>query len=338
MPAQLFINQHGYLNTSVIPGDAMYTITLISPEEKENLIQRFSARIRYEIKAEIYGCCIKFLSDNQVMKEAWQENFYSMSQNVRSHGRMYVFDDPSFPQDTVQFEPISKTAFLFNFTYYGWVKSIALSLTGDILEDEHGIFSIHGACVDIAGSGLCLIGTSGAGKTTQTYGLLKYPHTRIVCDDWFFSRVFGPEILAYGSEKNFYIRQDLETIWKEFEGLVKNGEYDGEGRAVADIRWVIGKGRILPLTTLKTIIVLKRDPADKNIIQTLNPEVALKLFDDNQYFNPHILVKNPYKKTIRTRYLTDLLNRTTVYLLNTTGTPAETQRMIRSLASVPQSS
>lgn len=314
----------------------MYTISLISPEEKESLIQCMSPRIRYEIKAEIYGCCIKFLSDDVVMKEAWQENFYAMSQNVRSHGRLYVFDNPAYAPDTVLFEPVSKTAFLFNFRYYGWIKSLALSLAGDVLEDEHGIFSIHGACVDIGGVGLCLIGASGAGKTTQTYGLLKYPHTRIVSDDWFFSRVFGPEILAYGSEKNFYIRHDLETIWKEFEGLVKEGDYDGDGRAVADIRWIIGKGRILPLTTLRIIIVLKRDPEDRNTVQTLNPEVALKLFEEHHYFNPHLLVNNSYKTAIRTRYLTDLLNRTTVYLVNTTGTPAETQRMIRSLASVPQ--
>jgi hypothetical protein len=275
----------------------MYTISLITPEEKEDLIGRFAPRVRYEIKSEIYGCCIKLLSDNAVMKETWQENF----------------------------------------NYYGWVKSLALSLAGDILEDEHGIFSIHGACVDIGGIGLCLIGTSGAGKTTQTYGLLNYPSTRIVGDDWFFSRVFGPEILAYGSEKNFYIRQDLEKVWKEFEGLVREGEYDSDGRAVADIRWIIGKGRILPLTTLRIIIVLKRDPEDRNTVETLAPEVALEMFEANHYFNQHLLVNNSYKKAIRTRYLKNLLNRTTVYLVNTTGTPAETQRMIRSLASVPQS-
>jgi hypothetical protein len=27
----------------------------------------------------------------------------------------------------------SKTAFLFNIDYYGWIKSLALSLAGDIL-------------------------------------------------------------------------------------------------------------------------------------------------------------------------------------------------------------
>lgn len=316
----------------------MYTITLINPEQKEDLIGELARKVRYEIKSEIYGCCIKLLSDNEGMKEQWQENFYNMSQNVRSHGRMYLFDDPARPPDTVLFEPVSKTAFLFNFGYYGWIKSLALSLAGDVLEDEHGIFSIHGACVDIAGTGLCLIGTSGAGKTTQTYGLLTNPKTRIISDDWFFSRVFGPEILAYSSEKNFYIRQDLEKIWKEFGGLVREGEYDSEGRAVADIRWIIGKGRILPLTTLRIIIVLKRDPNDSTTVQTLNPEVALAMFEENHYFNPHLLVDDAYKKSIRTRYLTDLLARTTVYLVNTTGTPAETQRLIRSLAAVPQES
>jgi hypothetical protein len=313
-----------------------YTITLIPPEEKDRLAARFMPAVRYEIKSEIYGCCIKLLSDDPVLRDTWQENFYAMSQSIRSHGRMFVFKDPAYPPDTVLYEPQARTAFLFNFGYYGWIKSLALSLTGDILEDEHGIFSVHGACVDIAGNGLCLIGTSGAGKTTQTYGLLKHPATRIVSDDWFFSRVFGPEILSYGSEKNFYIRQDLATVWKEYGGLVKADEYDRNGRAVADIRWVIGKGRLLPMTTLRTVIVLKRDPADRNTVQSLNAEAALALFTRNNFFNPHLLVSSTYKAAIRKRYMSELLDRTSVYEVNTTGTPAETQRMIRSLVAVPQ--
>jgi hypothetical protein len=313
-----------------------YRITLIAPDEKERLTDRFMPEVRYEIKSEIYGCCIKLLSDDPVVRDTWQENFYSMSQNIRSHGRMFVFKNPDYGADTVLYDPQSRTAFLFNIEYYGWVKSLALSLAGDILEDEHDIFSVHGSCIDIAGAGLCLIGNSGAGKTTHTYGLLKEPHTRIVSDDWFFSRVFGPEILAYGSEKNFYIRHDLSTIWKEFGGLVKEGEYDGEDRAVADIRWVIGKGRLLPLTTLKTVIILKRDPADPATVQSTNPEVALELFQKNNYFNPHLLVGNAFKTMLRTRYLKALLERTACYVVNTAGTPAETQRMIRSLAGIRQ--
>ena len=315
-----------------------YTITLITTDENERLMELYLPKVLYEIKSEIYGCCIKLLSDDHTVKETWQDNFYPMLQNVRSHGRLFVFKDPSCRPDTVFFDPHSRSAYLINFNYYGWIKSIALSLAGDILEDEHNIYSVHGACMDIDGKGLCLIGNSGAGKTTQTYGLLKDPHTRIVSDDWFFSRVYGPDILAFGSEKNFYIRKDLATVWKEYDGLVPEGDFDKEGRAVADLRWVIGKGRILPMTTLKMMIILKRDPMDKNEARSLLPEEGLLLFEENNYFNPHLLVNNPYKKHIRKRYITNLLERTTVYLVNTINTPQETQRLIRSLSNVPQSS
>jgi hypothetical protein len=312
-----------------------YTITLISTEEKERLAGEHLPRIRYEIKSELYGCCIKLLSDDHTLRDTWQENFYPMSQNVRSHGRLFVFKDPEYPADTVFFDPYSKTAFLFNVEYYGWVKSIALGLAGDILEDEHDVYSVHGACVDVLGKGLCIVGTSGAGKTTQTYGLLSDPHTRIVADDWFFSRVYGPDILAYGSEKNFYIREDLATIWKEFGGLVSTDGYDGEGRAVADVRWVVGKGRLLPLTTVHTVIILKRDVHDTEVLRALSPEDGLELFVKNNYFNPHLLVTNSRKQSIRNRYFANLLDRTQLYLVNTTGTPLETQKLIRSLAGTP---
>jgi len=312
-----------------------YTITLISPEEKEQLAERWATRVRYEIKSEIFGCCIKLLSDNRTLLETWQENFYPMSQNIRSHGRLYVFEDSSCEENTVQFDPYSKTAFLFNFTYYGWIKSIALGLCGDILEDEHGISSVHGACVDIGGKGLALVGTSGAGKTTQTYGLLRDPHGRIISDDWFFARVFGPEILSYGSERNFYIRQDLSTIWKEYGGLVAAREYDADGRAVADLRWVVGKGRLLPLTTLNTIIILKRDAADPQIDKPLTKREAFDLFTQNGYFNPHLLVKDSRKTTLRNRYISDLIDRANCHLLNTTGTPKETQEVIRTILGIP---
>jgi hypothetical protein len=118
---------------------------------------------------------------------------------------------------------------------------------------------------------------------------------------------------------------------------VPEGAYDHDGRAVADIRWVIGKGRILPMTTLRTIIVLKHDPADPSVSRTLDPETGLNFFIESNYFNPHLLVRNPFKTRIRNRYVSELLERTTVYQVNTSGTPAETQKMIRSLAGIPQS-
>ena len=134
-----------------------------------------------------------------------------------------------------------------------------MSVAGDVLEDEHDIYSVHGACLDFNGLGLCIVGESGAGKTTHTYGLLRRQDVRVVADDWFYARVYGDDILAYGSEKNFYIRADPAKIWSEFDWLADRSVFDEEGRAVVDLHLVIGKGRILPLSTLRKLIILKHD-------------------------------------------------------------------------------
>lgn len=312
-----------------------YSVTIITPEKKEKLEAHIRPKVRYEIKSNIFGCCIKLLCDNRTLAQTWQENFYAISPDIRSHGRLYVFSDSSYPDNSVLFDPYAKTAFLFNITYYGWIKSIALGLAGDILEDEHEIWSVHGACVDIGGKGLCMVGTSGAGKTTQTYGLLLDEKSRIISDDWFFARIFGPEILGYGSEKNFYIRDDLTTVWKEFDGLVAKDEYDADGRAVADIRWVVGKGRLLPLTTLESVVILRHDPDDTEIVMPLSKEEAFIAFSRNGYFNPHLLIRDARKNALRDGFIRNLLDRTRCYQVNTIGTPKETQERIRELLANP---
>ncbi|MCJ7445236.1 MAG: aldolase [Methanotrichaceae archaeon] len=283
------------------------------------------------MKSEIYGCCIKLLTAQEVVKNRWEENFYSASQNIRSHGRLYVLQESTEAESKVYYDPQSKTAFLFNFDYYGWIKSIALSLAGDILEDEHGTWSIHGACLDARGRGICMVGGSGAGKTTHTYGLLRNPRIRVVSDDWFFARIYGNDILAYGTEKNFYIRADLSDIWKEYSWLVQKAYFDEKGRSVVDIRWIIGKGRILPISTLEKIIILKRDPEDKDIVKELERSQAMEILKKNGYFNPHLLVSNDFKDNLRQTFFSKLLDRVRAYQVNTTGMPEESQKVIQNI-------
>jgi hypothetical protein len=311
-----------------------YTVEIISMERKKELVDQYGGRIRYEIKSEIYGCCIKLLTGVTSVKDAWEESFYFASQNIRSHGRLYVLQDKSQGENQVYYDPQSKTGFLFNMDYYGWIKSLALSLAGDILEDNHGIYSVHGACLDARGLGLCILGGSGAGKTTHTYGLLRSPRVRVVSDDWFYARIFGDDILAYGSEKNFYIRADLADIWKEFSGLVEKAVFDEKGRAVVDLRWVIGKGRILPLTTLENVIILKRDPSEEETVRELGGEEALQIMEANDYFNPHLLVHSDFKRSLRSRFFRALFARARVHEVNTRGTPEESQRAIKDILEI----
>ena len=310
-----------------------YSVQLISPQEKEQLYEAYEPRLLYTSKAEIYGCCIKILTDSEVTKNKWEDNFFSANENTRSHGRLIVLSVPSEPF-SVKYDAYTKTAFLINVDYYGYVKSIALAVAGDVLEDEHRIYSIHGAMIDVDRLGVSLIAPSGTGKTTHSWGLLRNPTARLISDDWYFVRLSSREPLAFGSEKNTYIQADIGKIWNEYERLVDKTTFDQRGRAIVNVRWIVGNGGVIPMATLHKIILLKRDPSDKNIVAPLNLDEATQYMLKNNFCNPHLLVKDSRKTEVRTSFLRRLFEQTDVYLVNTNAPPHETQNEIRKVLSL----
>ena len=310
-----------------------YSVQLISPEETQKLYEQYENRFLYTNKADIYGCCIKILTELDRVKNEWEDNFFTMGENTRSHGRLIVLEEPDQPM-IVKYDPFTKTAFLINVDYYGWVKSIALATAGDVLEDEHRIYSAHGAAIDIGGLGVSIIAPSGTGKTTHSWGLLRLPTARLISDDWYFVRLSSREPLAFGSEKNCYIEADIAKIWNEYERLVDKATFDQKGRAVVNVRWIFGNGGVIPMTTMKKIILLKRDPQDKNIVTLMNADEALQYLLALDFCNPHQLVRDNRKIELRKDFFRRYFSQTDVYLVNTTGTPRETQEEIRRIIHV----
>jgi len=310
-----------------------YSVQLISPEETQKLYEQYENRFLYTNKADIYGCCIKILTELDRVKNEWEDNFFTMGENTRSHGRLIVLEEPDQPM-IVKYDPFTKTAFLINVDYYGWVKSIALATAGDVLEDEHRIYSAHGAAIDIGGLGVSIIAPSGTGKTTHSWGLLRLPTARLISDDWYFVRLSSREPLAFGSEKNCYIEADIAKIWNEYERLVDKATFDQKGRAVVNVRWIVGNGGVIPMTTMKKIILLKRDPQDKNIVTLMNADEALQYLLAHDFCNPHQLVRDNRKIELRKDFFRRYFSQTDVYLVNTTGTPRETQEEIRRIIHV----
>jgi len=60
--------------------------------------------------------------------------------------------------------------------------------------------------------------------------------------------------------------------------------------------------------------------------------MAVFVFSENRYYNPHLLVRDGRKTDLRDRFIALLLERTQLFLVNTTGTPAETQEQIRHIS------
>ena len=70
-----------------------YSYELIKPEEKDRLLRGLSQRYLHDRKASIHGMCIELLTDNREFKEMWEDNFFSMSHDVRPHGRIVAVRD-----------------------------------------------------------------------------------------------------------------------------------------------------------------------------------------------------------------------------------------------------
>ena len=308
-----------------------YSVTLITKERMNGLRQSLKSQKFISAKADIHGICVKLYSTDRTMVDMWESNFHSMSDSIRPHASIILCSDDS-RETKVLYETVSHTAFLLNFDYYGWVKSIGLAVASDILEDTYDSIShVHGAVIDTPFGGVTLIAPSKTGKTTHSWGLLRLDGSRLVTDDWYFVKVGSGRPIAYGSEKNCYIDADIGKVWSEFQPLVDSSTFDSKGRAIADIRWVAGDESVIPMTTIKTIILLKRDSNDKNVSIEMTAGDAFEYLKSNNLCNPHQIVTDERKLKIRYDFFKQYLQSASVYMINTTGDPVDTQKAIRNV-------
>lgn len=312
-----------------------YKIEIINTDEKDRLINELGDRFTYGLKADINGVCIKLNTDVEDWKEEWQENWHPMPKSVHSHGRLFVTNLGG--KEIVKYDPLSKTTFIFDTDYYGYVKSVALAVAGDLLEDNHNVFSVHGACLDIDGKGVSIVAPSGTGKTTTSYGLMRLPKVRLVSDDWHFLKFYGDSVVASNSEMNSYIRADIAEVWHEYDTIVKDARFDNRERAIVDVRRIVGKGNVRDSVTLAHVILLKRDNKDKNVVKKMEPKEALDYMIKTEYCNPHLLVHDARKKRIREQAYLDLFTYTDVYMVNTITTPEDSFNRVRKLLGIPES-
>jgi len=304
--------------------NSKYTVEIISEQKKEKLMKEIYSSELYERKAAIHGTCVKLFTDNKEFKEMWEDNFEPMPEHIRPHCRLFAICNGK--KLKIQYEPASKTVVLNNCDYYGWVKSIALGLVADFLEDvpsEHRRYSVHGSFVDIGGNGIAIIGPPKSGKTTLTYGLLLDEKNNFLTDDWFFVRLSGTYTLAFSSEKNSYIGGDLADNWIQYAKKLKGMKRDNRSRSIVDVKRFFGGDRIRKNSVLSVIVLLTRK---------LSPENAVKFMIERDFCNPHQLIRTKSKKAKRMKFFEELFKRAPVYLLNTIETPRESLERLKNVS------
>jgi len=314
-----------------IPVGKNYEVKIISLEEKDALLERLlKGQKTYVAKARLHYLSVQIVTNVKQFHEMWLENFYFADESMFSHAIIFAINDGK--EFEVMYEPRSRCLIVRNCDYYGWVKSMALALAGDMLEDYtagNRRYSVHGSAVDYAGRGLAMMAPSGTGKTTLTYGLLLSKSANYISDDWLFVRVYPKELIAFSSEKNSYIREDLPRVWKEYGVLEEMVQLDNKKRGIADLSNVLGAGNIRRITNLTTLVLLKRDKADARKFYEVNSAEAFDYIKGSDYCNPqHQLIRDARKIKLRDEFFKGFVKRMRCYMLNTTETQHESLKRL----------
>ena len=305
-----------------------YTVVPIDSDEGSRIYSKIKDNRFITSKADIMGVCVRLFTEDREMVNMWRDNFYPMINSVRSHARIFCINDDS-GEMKVLYNRSTFTAFLYNFDYYGWIKSIALAMASDILEDAHKVYSVHGAALDIDGKGVTLIAPSKTGKTTQSWGLLRSENAHLITDDWYFVRLSEGRPMASGSEKNCYIDADIGDVWKEYLPLVSTTKFDNKGRGIANVRWITGNESVAFNTYMRYVVFLKRDRDDDELVRELSTDEAVDYLVRNDFCNPHQMVRDDRKLKLRTDFFRQYLSKCKVFLINTVNSPEESQKLIR---------
>ncbi len=149
----------------------------------------------------IHGIRVRATTNSRHLYEFWVDNWYSPEEWKTITGlvpaqepqvTVFALGGVTDQPEAAYYGRKTSTIVFFNTAYYGQLKSWVLGAVGRVLAEEHGIHSVHGACVEKGAKGVLYIAPTGTGKSTSSYGLINFPRTRFHSDDWVYVRYAYP--------------------------------------------------------------------------------------------------------------------------------------------------
>ncbi|PKK84926.1 MAG: aminotransferase class I and II [candidate division Zixibacteria bacterium HGW-Zixibacteria-1] len=319
-------------NVMTYPKGNVEIDTAVSVEERDALVQEAEANLpfdRYfEWNANINGIIIQLRTNVPHLYDFWVENWYpaQLESDLEPHGIIYAVDGVPGRTSYGYYCPEMRTAILFNTSYYGQIRSIALGMVAQASERLLDVHGIRAAGVDFGGKGLLLVGAKGMKRGSSLLRLLEDEKARFLTNDWLFVRYRGNEAIADAPERKFYFktesaknfpryarifdRSKCENVvttrsdWTNMKELVDECPLDlGEpycywgsldSRALVDPAWIGGPQKYIKRSHLKTVALLCYEP-NTPAVEKLSVEAALDYVTQGKYRSASGAGMTPYK-------------------------------------------
>ena len=304
----------------------------ITLEEREALVQESEAALpfdRYfEWNANINGIIIQLRTNVPHLYEFWVENWYpaQLESDLEPHGIIYAVDNVPGRTPFAYYHPETRTAVLFNTSYYGQIRSWALGMVAEASERTLNVHGLRAACVDNNGAGLALIGPRGMSRGTALLYLLEDKDIRFLTNDWVFVRYRGHEAIADAPERKFYFKTSIARDFSHYARIFDRSKCENvvtrradwtnlkeltdecpldlgepycywgskESRAMVDAAWIGGPHKYIKRCNLKVVVLLCHEP-NAPAVELLKPESALEYVAQGKYRLPSETGMTPYQ-------------------------------------------
>ncbi len=319
----------------------------ISIDQRDELVAYCEQFVKYVDDAYLNGLNIRLYTNMEHVHDFWCENWWPYSHTVMPHGLIYTIDDGgkinfrdfyNGPMEKPEvntggfYDRETKTAIIFNNDYYGQTKPVALGIAADILEDQFGMLSVHGASGAVSGRGFLLIAPTNAGKTTHSYGpAIHHPEGEFHQDDWIFVSFEGGKAFGYSSERKFYMRTNsignfpwLEPLFRE--NKLENVKPDdptekflpSHPRVMIDPKLMLRPERVVSEIRISKTFLLKRDPEDNAVATSLDPDEAVEILRKapEQWYNNYLICYGKRKEERRAELFRKLFEIAEPYQIN----------------------
>lgn len=306
--------------------------TEISVEERDALVQEAEAALPYdryfEWNANINGIIIQLRTNVPHLYDFWVENWYpaQLESDLEPHGIIYAVDGVPGRTPYAYYNPAMKTAILFNTTYYGQVRSWALSMVAQASERLLDVHGVRAACLDYGNHGLALIGPKGMKRGSTFTRLLEDDDARFLTNDWVFVRYRGNEAVADAPERKFYFKTAIAKTFPRYGRIFDRSKCENvvakradwtnmkelgdecpldlgepycywgaeDSRAMVDPAWIGGPDRYVKRSRLKTIVMLCYEP-NAPAVEKLEEADALDFITEGKYRPPSEAGMAPFK-------------------------------------------
>ena len=319
----------------------------------------------FEWNAQIMGAVVQLRTNSPHISDFYMENFYPapLESEIEPHSVIYCVKDISGVEPKGYFSPDTSTAFLFNSAFYGQARLLALSLANETIFRTTGSLLSYASCIDIDGKGALIWGGEGTKRTSLLAKTLNSDGMRLVSPEVVHLRNSSnypvadlPERKLYLKAKwvrefpllekfydkskleNFVVRRDeceVEYCDKEDSCPLEKGFpacaiASKQGRMILDPFWIGGSKKHTRRTSVRTAVILIKDPISPLIKEVSSKEFSRILLEggkgdvrSNPFFEQIPLTKDLAKLELYENYYSKVLSNVRCIVINTQFGSAE---------------